>query len=186
MTPFLKSYLQTALWSSTGPKFAPCPCCEKTALLTYFPETEFDQEEMCSTCGVSEVPNFDPLDRNYSLSDISPDALARAEKDCQAFQRENETALALSGLTDERAGHSLWLNRNGHGSGFWDEYSQTTCEANEREQAIALGSRDFSKRDALKLTCNCPYHACERLSDSARAMGTCDVLPGDDGKLYFC
>ena len=126
-----------------------------------------------------------PLDDNFRPDAIPAAELAKAETDCAAFQEANATDLDLSKLSDDRAGHNLWLNRNGHGAGFWDEYSQTTCEANEREQTIAMGTRDFSKRDKLKETCNCPYHACERLSDAARSLGSVDIYVGDDGHLYF-
>jgi len=127
----------------------------------------------------------EPLDRKFSISDISPESIAKAEKACADFQSANSELLALAELSDERAGFCLWLNRNGHGSGFWDEYSQTTCEAYEREQAIAIGSRDFSKRDALDATCNCKYHACQRLSIASKALGETDICVGDDGNLYF-
>lgn len=152
MTPFLKSYLTCALWSSTDN---------------------------------ADDSGGEPLDRNYSLSDIAPESLARAQADCEAFQRDNADTLALAELSDERAGHCLWLNRNGHGSGFWDEYSQATCDTYEAEQAIAIGSRDFSKRDALDQSCNCKYHACQRLSDASKAMGSADLYVGDDGQLHF-
>lgn len=125
-----------------------------------------------------------PLDDNYTPRDIAPATLTRMEADCTRFLAENETLLSESGLDDSRAGHCFWLNRNGHGSGFWDEYSQTTCDAYEREQAIAIGSRDFSKRDALDQTCPCPYHVCQRLSVTAEAFGTFDLYVSDDGQIY--
>ena len=127
----------------------------------------------------------EPLDRNYSLSDFSHEALTKAQADCKAFQLGNAGTMALAELSGEQVGHNLWLNRNGHGSGFWDEYSQTTCEAYEAEQAIAIGSRDFSKRDALNQSCICPYHACQRLSDASKSTGSVDLYVGDDGQLHF-
>jgi hypothetical protein len=42
-------------------------------------------------------------------------------EDCRQFQADNAEDLSESGLSTERAGHDFWLNRNGHGSGFWDE-----------------------------------------------------------------
>jgi len=139
------------------------------------------------TCALrsSTEDNDDPLDKQYTPADFPPSEIEKAEKLCAAFQADNATDLAMSVITDERAGHCLWLNRNGHGSGFWDEYSQTTCERYNQEQAVAMTTRDFSKRNALKATCNCPFHACERLSDAAGALGGSDVYVGDDGNLYF-
>jgi len=139
------------------------------------------------TCALwsSTDDNENPLDKHFTIADFPPSEIAKAEKVCAEFQADNATDLELAKLTDERAGHCLWLNRNGHGSGFWDEYSQTTCERYNQEQTIAMGTRDFSKRDALKTTCNCPFHACERLSDASHKLGTSDVYVGDDGSLYF-
>jgi len=128
--------------------------------------------------------NDAPLDHDYSPSDIASATFSKMEADCTAFQSANEALLAESGLSESRAGHCLWLNRNGHGSGFWDEYSQTSCEAYEQEQAIAIGSRDFSKRDALDETCPCPYHVCQRLSKAAKALGEFNLYVGDDGQIH--
>jgi len=115
------------------------------------------------TCALwSSTDNADdsggqPLDRNYSLSDLAPEALAKAQADCEAFQRDNAETLELASLSAERAGHCLWLNRNGHGSGFWDEYM------------------DDSPEDK----------ACQRLSDASEALGSADLYVGDNGQLYF-
>ena len=60
----------------------------------------------------------EPLDKNYSASDLSPDALLVMTEDCHVFQRLN--LILLHNLNDEQCGHDFWLSRNGHGSGFWD------------------------------------------------------------------
>lgn len=60
----------------------------------------------------------DPLDQNYTIDDIAPEALARITADCAAFQAAN--AADLQGIDAGRAGHDFWLTRNGHGAGFWD------------------------------------------------------------------
>ena len=59
----------------------------------------------------------EPLDSNYSLTDISPETLARMKSDCEAFQRDHAADI---GTQDEQAGHDFWLTRNHHGAGFWD------------------------------------------------------------------
>jgi hypothetical protein len=75
--------------------------------------------------------NGEPFDCNYSLSDFSQAALARAVACVGNFERENaDTIEAAIGTGDvrcgpdfnewERVGHDLWLTRNGHGAGFWD------------------------------------------------------------------
>lgn len=66
----------------------------------------------------------EPLDRNYGCEDIDELSALSMIADCEEFQRLNAPALAeFYEYRDEgRAGHCFWLNRNGHGSGFWDEY----------------------------------------------------------------
>lgn len=67
-----------------------------------------------------------PLDKKYSVNDISPYALIRMRRDCALFQltaawRDHGSAYAPSQWSDdERGGHDFWLTRNGHGCGFWD------------------------------------------------------------------
>jgi len=153
---FLKSYIETALWSSTEYAFGTCPCCHKEALLCRYPEAgNGDAPLWCAECGEGE-PNPAPMDDNYSVNDLAPETLAKMTADCAAFQAENAEMLAACGLTDERAGHNFWLNRNGHGAGFWDE------DKTGDEMA-----------------------ACDALSLASKAADTCDLYAGDDGKLYL-
>lgn len=77
----------------------------------------------------------EPLDKNYSTSDIAPETLQRMSEDCENFQSDNREALDESGLSDERAGHDFWLNRNGHGSGFWDEGCPRASELSAASKA---------------------------------------------------
>ena len=63
----------------------------------------------------------EPLDKNYSSSDIDPATMTAMIADCVKFQEQFADLLSASGIDDERAGHCLWLSRNGHGSGFFDE-----------------------------------------------------------------
>ena len=70
--------------------------------------------------------------------------------------QENEADLDACGLTVERQGHDFWLNRNGHGTGFWDEYFDDSPE-NE---------------------------ACDRLAKACHAWDSFDLYVGDDGRIY--
>jgi hypothetical protein len=63
----------------------------------------------------------EPLDKNYNSSDIDPATMTAMIADCVKFQEQFADLLSASGIDDERAGHCLWLSRNGHGSGFFDE-----------------------------------------------------------------
>lgn len=59
----------------------------------------------------------DPLDKNYSDSDIAPECREQMRKDVTAFLAASAEDV---GTELERAGHDFWLTRNGHGAGFWD------------------------------------------------------------------
>lgn len=59
----------------------------------------------------------EPLDRNYSESDLAPSALRAMTTDCERFQATYWDDIAHR---TEDAGHDFWLTRNGHGAGFWD------------------------------------------------------------------
>lgn len=71
----------------------------------------------------------EPLDKNYSASDLTVDTLRAMIDDSKKFQAENARMLARAyaegkgargGYDEESAGHDFWLTRNGHGAGFWD------------------------------------------------------------------
>lgn len=85
-----------------------------------------------------------PLDRNYDRDGLSNEAVEKMRADCDAFVEANKELLCLSGISDTRCGFCFWLNRNGHGSGFWDE---ETIEEQFRDAlsdaAKAMGSQDL-------------------------------------------
>jgi hypothetical protein len=77
----LKSYLTTALWSSTD-------------------------------------DNDDPMDKNYDIRDIDKRTMNQAKSDLSKFFAQAKKY--IKGHKDEQVAHDFWLNRNGHGAGFWD------------------------------------------------------------------
>lgn len=124
---FTRAYIECALWSSSS----------------------YDEDGN----------NGEPLDRNYSAADIHPETLARMIEDCFSFQEDNAADLeSVAGICDtSRAGHNFWLNRNRHGSGFWDEYSGADAELRA---------------------------AFVRLSDASKAWGSFDLYVGGDGQIH--
>lgn len=110
-----------------------------------------------STMDNSGDSGGDPLDRNYSLNDIAGETIANMVKDCKQFQLDNAADLALVNIGARRAGFLFWLNRNGHGSGFWDEYNGADTELRA---------------------------AFVRLSNASKVWGSVDLYVGDDGKIY--
>lgn len=123
-------------------------------------QTFFDAYVACalwsSTDDYADESGGEPLDRNYGPEDIAPETLAKMQEDCLAFRKDNEADLDASGLKPDRQGHDFWLDRNGHGSGFWDEYFNGSPES----------------------------EACARLSAACKAWGTFDLYIGDDGRIY--
>lgn len=63
-----------------------------------------------------------PLDSNFSVSDIAPDAWRQMKDDCRKFVDQNaETLRFVEAKEDaDQAGHDFWLTRNRHGVGYWD------------------------------------------------------------------
>ncbi len=121
MSPFLRAYIDCALWSTNDN---------------------------------ANESGGEPLDRNYSASDLAPETLASFAKDCEAFQ--DRAGSLLDGLADSRAGFLFWLNRNGHGSGFWDE------DTIPDETGKALSA----------------------LCDWQGEFGEVNLYVGDDGRIY--
>lgn len=59
-----------------------------------------------------------PLDKDYSVSDIDKESVLKAEKDCEDFLKQ--AGSLVDGEDMDQVAHDFWLTRNGHGSGFWD------------------------------------------------------------------
>lgn len=162
---FTQAYIVTALWISTEYAFGECPCCGREALLNRYPEPEYLEQAMCDAdgCGVREIANPDPMDKNYTWQSLAPETLAKMRQDCATFQAlygDTIRAAIDSGEVkcgpdfDEwgRAGHDFWLTRCGRGAGFWDG--------------------------------DWPEPQAEHLSDAARKCGNVDLYVGDDGRIY--
>lgn len=63
-----------------------------------------------------------PLDENYGVGDISPEALAEIRTDVKNFaEAEAQDLVDYASLRSwGDAGHDFCLTRNRHGAGFWD------------------------------------------------------------------
>lgn len=84
-----------------------------------FKVDRFTQAYLIAALWAELDDNEEPFDRNYDLSDFSPEAVIQALTDCLDFQKRN--AIILENLDVEQCGHNFWMTRKGHGSGFWDE-----------------------------------------------------------------
>ena len=78
----------------------------------------------------SDDAGGDLMDKNYGPQHFHPDAMKKMVQDADAFEKEHGDKFKGN---EARAGHDFWLNRNGHGSGFWDDneehYTPENAEA---------------------------------------------------------
>ena len=105
----------------------------------------------------SDENGGEPLDANYSASDLAPETLEAMKADCAAFQKAHAADIAAGPDGPdfdryERAGHDFFLTRNHHGSGFWD---------GDYEEEVG-----------------------ERLTTASHAFGEVDLYVGNDGLIY--
>lgn len=74
-------------------------------------------------CGLwaSTDEHGEPLDREFDITDISPEAQDAMMSDVYDFLSACwEADLDLTALEPAQIGHDFWLTRNHHGAGFWD------------------------------------------------------------------
>jgi hypothetical protein len=100
----------------------------------------------------------EPLDQNYSYSDLPQETIADMRAECRDFlhyvirlRQEGKIVDGVQNITAERMGHDFWLTRNRHGAGFWD-------------------------RDLGELG--------RQLTDAAHTFGEAHLYIGDDGGVY--
>jgi hypothetical protein len=109
----------------------------------------------------SDESGGEPFDRNYDISDIAPESVAKSKKDIEKFidMADEEGVLdsyldAFTGPSWGNLGHDFWLTRNHHGAGFWDR--------NEIDDEVG-----------------------KKLTNIAQKFKEVYPVLGDDGKIYF-
>lgn len=80
--------------------------------------TKFEQAYIECMLWSSTDFEDEPLDSNYDINDLTPEAVAKIKTDCNEFI--TKAGALLDAIDDEQAGHDFWLTRNRHGAGFWD------------------------------------------------------------------
>lgn len=108
------------------------------------------------------------IGKSASVGDLHASALAQLVRECAEFEAANADALEtaqsyladapLSDVPEAVCGYLFWLNRNGHGHGFWTYALET-----EGEDEAAF----------------------QRLDEASGAAGERDLYRGDDGSVYF-
>lgn len=113
---------------------------------------------VCALWSSNDPDKETPLDDVYGVGDIEPALVAQMAHECADFLEAQKGDLERLGILTGRdmgsMGHDLWLNRNGHGAGYWDRYME--AEPEDRAEAEAVG---------------------KRLSDAAKALGEFNLAP---------
>lgn len=107
----------------------------------------------------ADLPEGSDKDRN----DVSSEMYSTALNDVKEFLHNAEEALSYAEEKTQLAadefwghvGHDLWLTRNGHGAGFWDDPDYYGGDKNA-----------------------------DTLTNIAQSMGEKYLYVGDDGKVY--
>jgi hypothetical protein len=124
--------------------------------------TEEDLAEMLDgyiTCAlwVSNDENG-PLDANYSADDLAPETRAEMKKYVETFAGTTANAEAIKACLEHRrcdwsrAGHDLWLTRNGSGISFSENWPSPHCSTLDNA-ARADGEVNLYVGDDGKIYC---------------------------------
>lgn len=103
---FIRSYLETALWSST-----------------MMPEND-------------DVSDLSYFSHGCDVNDCSLETIIGAKRDCDGFRESNDVDLDATGDDDGRNGHNFWLSRNGHGAGFFDRCDEVGTRLQDAARAF--------------------------------------------------
>lgn len=104
-------------------------------------ELAFLECALWSTNDESDEQGGEPLDSNYSISDIADETIAKLMQSCHRFREQCADLLEQAG-SDSQNGHDFWLTRCGHGAGLWDRgYPDDVSDA------LTSASHDFGNVD---------------------------------------
>lgn len=106
-----------------------------------------------------------PLDEDYGVDDIPPDALDEIRADVGAFLRTWWPLASAAGWSARQFGHDYHLTRNHHGAGFWDR-SWPTLPGIDGPTVDVDGAGD-------------------ELTAAAHAEGEAEIEPDGYGRLTF-
>lgn len=82
--------------------------------------------------------------KKFTLSDISPVSMKKAEIICKRFLDDNPESLQFSIST---VSADLWFSQNGHGTGFWDReeiYGVELAKKFHKYTKEKMVSKDFT------------------------------------------
>lgn len=143
--------------------------------------TAYIEAALWSSTDNADETGGEPLDLNYSISDIAPETLAEMVADCADFQASFGEYIARDLL---RAGHDFWLTRNGHGAGFWDgDWNEPFVEPNGIVPARHFNStleQRYHKQSMPQQYATVGDY----LTAMSKPYGSFDLYVSDDGKIH--
>jgi hypothetical protein len=119
--------------------------------------SEFLSQYVKTALWSSTDDNGSPLDDVFDEDSIDPATKQEMLRDCDRFMRLNKKLLDESGLDIDQQAHNFWLDRNGHGTGFWD------VDDYKNPEAVRVG---------------------KALSQACKKFGSYDLYVGDDGYIH--
>ena len=103
-------------------------------------ETIFQAYLLSALWSSTDIDSDNFLDATHGIEDIDDNTLSKMREAVYKFIDENYTDITAFNIeteTDlEQVGHSLWLNSNGHGSGFFDWFGDAADALNEAANKV--------------------------------------------------
>ena len=103
-------------------------------------KAELDAYLVCALWASTDDKD-EPLDQLFDVSDIDPESREKLALEFWEFVHQAEDLDGFDNIPEGHLGHNFWLNRNGHGSGFWDRDYLTK----EQGQAFSKLSHKFGE-----------------------------------------
>lgn len=66
--------------------------------------------------------NPTPMEKDHGIEDYAHSTLSKLVFIAQTWIRHMGETIEEAGIEDDKAGQCLWLDQNGHGAGFGDEF----------------------------------------------------------------
>lgn len=186
LPPFVRAYLETALWSSNDESYFSRKAAQAAGWSVhsetvdgaemwvavapgengadFVHEMQSEADAWKSACEFARLCPSENLDSEFDASGFSPAALARAVADCEKFQAENAAVLAAAIESGEVTCGPDFDEMGRAGHDFW---------LTRNGHGAGFWDGDW------------PKEAGEKLSEAARAFGELNPYVDENGQISF-